>query len=325
MTPGEYGCGVAIGGDWPNCGEKFCTDYNFDVSAVMASSQRGAGRPVWRYDWRSTQYPASEPYDNWHYLAMDWCPQGGMGEHPDPWGPWPGLLGWNEPNSDHQCNQPAWDVSEFVALAKQFKALGKFVVSPAPTHDAHDWMDTFLGVMHDRTDDDEHFMGVDYLAYHHYVSCDDGTSGDDIFAQLEGMLLNFKGLMDKWNGEGMQIKGLWLTEVACGWSNNQWTGHCSDSCTKNTMLKLLDLTRKYPVLKTWAWFGYNNFGNLWENDPANGYPLTELGQMYFANCDPHGFSDRAVNKSSVGSSHAEVVGVSPIPLPCPGPGCFEVV
>lgn len=309
MTPGEYGCGVAMAGDWPDCVKQFDTDYAFDFSAVMASAQRKAGRPVWRYDWRSTQYPASAPYDDWHYLAMDWCPQGGKGEHPDPWGPWPGLLGWNEPNAPQQCNQPAWDVPEFVALAKQFKARGKFVVSPAPTHDADDWMDMFLGVMHDRTDDDEHFLGVDYLAYHHYVTCNSGTvegfaatSADDIFAQLEGALLKFKGLMDTYNADGMQIKGLWLPEVACGWSDGGWTGHCSDSCTKNTMQKLVELTKKHPVLKTWAWFGYNNFGNLWENDHTKGYPLTELGQMYFANCDPSktgsGSSDRAVNKSS---------------------------
>merc|ERR1712070_1112729 len=96
--------------------------------------------------------------------------------------------------------------------------------------------------------------------------------------------------------------------VACGWSDGRWTGHCSDSCTKNTMLKLLDLTRKYPVLKTWSWFGYNNFGNLWENDPANGYPLTELGQMYFANCNPHGFSDSIVNKSSASSPSPGPIG-----------------
>jgi len=294
MVPGEYGCGVAIAGDWPNCGAQFSETYAFDFKALMASAAHKAGRPVWRYDWRSSQLPASAPYDDWHYVAMDWCPQGGKDEHPDPYGPWPGLLGWNEPNSDQQCNQPAWDVKEFVALANQYKALGKFVVSPAPTHDAHDWMDMLLGVMHDRTGD-EHFMGMDYLAYHHYVTCDSSTSGDDIFAQLEGVLLNFKGLMDKYNGEGMQIKGLWLTEVACGWSDGRWTGHCSPTCTKNTMSKLLDLTRKYPVLKTWSWFGYNNFGNLWENDPSRGYPLTELGEMYFGNCNPSGIA----NTSSV--------------------------
>lgn len=283
-VPGEYGCGVAMSGDWPSCGRQFDTTYAFDFAAVMNSAELAAGRPVWRYDWRSTEHPRS---GNWNYIAMDWCPRGGKNEHPDPAGPSPGLLGWNEPNAAQQCNTAFSSVQEFVSLAKQFKARGKFVVSPAPTHDAAwSWLDGMLGTMHDHTDQESHFLDVDYLAYHHYVSCNGATTADDIFGQLESVLLNFKAIMDKWNARGMHIKGLWLTEVSCGWVNGRWTGNCGDTCDRNTMLSLMKLVRKYSVLKTWSWFAYNNFGNLWVNDKARNYPLTELGQIYFANCNP---------------------------------------
>jgi len=281
---GEYGCGVAIAGDWPRTGAQFDTTYAFDFARVMGSAERAAGRPVWRYDWRSTEHPVS---GNWNYVAMDWCPMGGKNDHPNPADRSPGLLGWNEPNAPQQCNTPFWSVSEFVALAKQFKARGKFVVSPASTHDAAwSWLDGMLGTMHDHTDPATHFMDTDFLAYHHYVSCNGATAPENIFGQLESVLLNYKAIMEKWNAQGMHIKGLWLTEVSCGWVNGRWTGNCGDTCDRNTMQSLMKLKNKYSLLKTWSWFAYDNFGNLWVNDRANNYPLTELGQMYFANCNP---------------------------------------
>lgn len=282
-SSGDYGCGVAMAGDWPTCSIPFDEQYAFDFPAVMRSAEARAGRNVWRYDWRSTQHPS---WGNWTYMAMDWCQKGGKDEHPDPWGPWPGLMGWNEPNAQAQCNSPFYDVTEFVKLAKQYKALGKFVVSPAPTHDAHWWLDGFLGTMHDRTDPDEHFLGIDYLAYHHYVECHKQSSSDDIMSQMESVFMNFKSVMDKWNGLGFSIKGLWLTEVSCGWVNGSWTGSCGESCVRMTMEQLIRLVQTHSELKTWSWFGYDNFGNLWVNDASQGYPLTELGQQYFGNCDP---------------------------------------
>lgn len=282
---GEFGCGVGVAGDWPSCsGRLGDTTYNFDFPALMKSAQAKAGRKLWRYDWRGTQFPTSATYYDWTYVAMDWCDVGAL-EHPDPYGPWPGLMGWNEPNVWGQCNRPADQVAEFVKLAKQFKALGKFVVSPAPTADKDDWMDTFLGVMHDRTDPDENFMDTDFLAYHHYVACDEGkTTADDIWNQLVTANGKWKALIDKWNGKGMNIKGLWMTEVSCGWSKEgQWTGNCGETCVRDTMQQFMRLIQTHSEIKTWAWFGYDNFGNLWDKD--KGYALTELGEWYFSNCN----------------------------------------
>jgi len=299
-SSGELGCGVAIAGDWPQTGTQFDESYNFDIESLMASAQKQAGpsQKLWRYDWRSSEHPR---HGDWTYVAMDWCPVGGKEEHPDPDGPFPGMLGWNEPNAAQQCNQPPGNVAEFVALAKQFKQRGKFVVSPAPTHDQAAWLDGFLGAMHDRTDPAEHFLGVDYLAYHHYVACNTGndpsfpkTSAEDIYQQLETILKSFTDVMYKWNDRGFDIKGLWLTEVSCGWEDGQWTGNCGEQCVRDTMAQLLRLVHEHKELVTWSWFPYNNFGSLWENDKDSNYPLTEIGKWYFGTCTKGGASSSIV-------------------------------
>uniref|UniRef100_A0A7S4UGI8 Asl1-like glycosyl hydrolase catalytic domain-containing protein n=1 Tax=Alexandrium monilatum TaxID=311494 RepID=A0A7S4UGI8_9DINO len=280
-VPGTYGCGVAIAGDWPNCGAQFSEQYAFDLGALMRKAQNvvGAGQPLWRYDWRSTQHPTGGP---WTYVAMDWCPSGGKNEHPDPNGPSPGLMGWNEPNVPGQCNQDAGDskaVGEFVALARRFKQVGKFVVSPAPSLDPQ-WLDTFLGVC-----SAQGFFGVDYLAYHHYVTCNDDTSGNSLYGEMSSVIESFIALMNKWNGRGFGIKGLWITEIACapvgGWGNLPYRWALGKPAL--LMEKFIDIQRNYPELKTWSWFGYGGFGNLWDQSTS---ALTSLGNMYFSHCHP---------------------------------------
>mmetsp|Transcript_49763 Transcript_49763/g.144404 ORF Transcript_49763/g.144404 Transcript_49763/m.144404 type:complete len:432 (+) Transcript_49763:34-1329(+) len=280
-VPGTYGCGVAIAGDWPNCGAQFSEAYNFDLGALMRSAQHaaGEGRPLWRYDWRTSEHPYG---GDWSYVGMDWCPHGGKGEHPDPNGPSPGLMGWNEPNVPGQCNQDAgnWNaVGEFVDLARRFKQAGKFVVSPAPSVDPG-WLDTFLGTCRAQG-----FFDVDYLAYHHYVTCNDDTTGNSLYGEMSSVIESFIGLMAKYNGLGFSIKGLWITEIACaptgGWSNLPY--HWAADKPALLMEKFVDIQRNYPELKTWSWFGYGGFGNLW--DPNTG-SLTDLGNTYFTNCHP---------------------------------------
>jgi len=280
VSAGTLGCGVAIAGDWPNCGRQFDEDYHFDLQVLMRNANDVApqGR-VWRYDWRSTQHPLG---GDWTYTAMDWCSHGGKWEHPDPNGPWPGLMGWNEPNVPSQCNQPPGDgnaVGEFVALARRFKELGKYVVSPAPSQDAP-WLDTFLGVC-----EAQGFKGVDYLAYHHYVTCDQSTSGDAMYGEVSRVMETFIGLMRKYNARGFDIKGLWITEIACapsgGWGHQPY--HWVPGKPELLMSKFVEIQGNYRELATWSWFGYNGFGQLW--DPTT-LALTPLGRMYFQNCLP---------------------------------------
>mmetsp|Transcript_87294 Transcript_87294/g.154696 ORF Transcript_87294/g.154696 Transcript_87294/m.154696 type:complete len:322 (-) Transcript_87294:70-1035(-) len=301
--PGKYGCGIALAGDWPWTAEQFNVDYKFDLKALVQSATAAlpsGSQQLWRYDWRAEEHPFNMN-GPWTYMSMDWCPQGGKGEHPNPDGPSPGLMGWNEPNAAQQCNTAPYDVNEFVALAKEFKKRGKFVVSPAPTHDQAAWLDTFLGTMHDREDPDEHFTDVDYLAYHHYVECNSGqvegygnTSAEDIYNQMQDILRSFTDVMYKYNGKGFDIKGLWLTEVSCGWQDGKWTGNCGDRCVRDTMDQLQKLIREHKELVTWSWFAYNNFGNLWEDDAANQYPLTEIGRWYFGNCSKPSEQERLI-------------------------------
>lgn len=277
------GCGVAISGDWPNCGAQFDTSYNFDLTAMMKSAQDVAYYKLWRYDWRSTQHPYGGP---WTYVHMDWCWRGGVNEHPNPADDSPGLMGWNEPNVQGQCDaNNAADgsgITEFVNLATQYKARGKFVVSPAPGGDAT-WTDTFLGQLKGRG-----FFGVDYIAYHHYVTCDYGTTGDAMYGEMSGLLSSAINVMNKYNGQGFHIKGIWITEIACspegGWGARPY--NWDSSKPPILMDKFVDIINNYPQLQAWNWFGYSGFGNLWN---YGSWSLTDLGRTYFSNC--HG--DRA--------------------------------
>lgn len=287
-----FGCGVGIAGDWPNVGQLFDTTYEFNLTAQLAAGQaivdQQAGahaKPIWRYDWRATEHPYSP--NKWTYMGMDWCNHDGMGTHPDPKDPNSvGLMGWNEPNSAAQCNQnPANDtkaVAEFVKLAASFKAVGKLVVSPAPTKQASTWMDDFLAEVARQGSRD-----MDYLAYHHYLTCDSNprTTPEEMYAEMEDELQQYIGLMQKYNGKGFTIKGIWITEIACqpdgGWMQQPWKW--TPGASEDLMEKFMELVDKHVELKAWAWFPYAGFGPLWDIQPPY-TALTALGRRYFGNC-----------------------------------------
>lgn len=296
------GCGVAIGGDWPNCGRKFSTEYDFDLTALMKSAQNVAKHELWRYDWRATQHPVSGP---WTYVAMDWCWK--RDERPNPADESPGLMSWNEPNVPGQCNVGAADprgIQEFVNLAREYKQRDKFVVSPAPG-DGTGWLDTFLGECKSSG-----FVGVDYIAYHHYVSCNADTSGDGMYWEMHAMLQRHIDLMYKWNDRGFDIKGVWITEIACapsgGWGNRPY--HWEHDKPALLMDKFIDIINNHQELQAWAWFGYGGFGNLWERDSS---ALTDLGRKYFSNChgdrEPVQLRDMHSSASSVSNASNAVV------------------
>lgn len=234
--------------------------------------------PLWRYDWRSVEHPVSGP---WTYVSQDWCWQGGIGEHPSPSYNSPGLLGWNEPNVPGQCNaNNAADgngITEFVNLARQYKQRGKFVVSPAPG-DGRDWLDIFFAQVKARG-----FVGIDYIAYHHYVTCNHDTSGNSMYGEMEEMLVAHINLMYKWNKQGFNIKGIWITEIACqpsgGWGNRPY--HWEGDKPGLLMSKFIDIINNHKELQAWAWFGYGGFGQLWN---YGSWTLTDLGRTYFSNC-----------------------------------------
>jgi len=246
---------------------------------MMKNAQDVAYFPLWRYDWRSSQHPFTA--SSWIYVSMDWCWRGGANEHPNPADSSPGLMGWNEPNVQNQCDaSDATDpsgVTEFVDLASQYKARGKFVVSPAPGGYPH-WVDVFLGQLQARG-----FFGIDYIAYHHYVSCNYGTTGDEMYGEMSGLLENMIWVMNKYNGQGFHIKGIWLTEIACapegGWGATPY--HWDPSKPPMLMGKFIDIINNYPQLQAWNWFGYNGFGPLWN---YGSWTLTDLGRSYFSNC-----------------------------------------
>lgn len=301
------GCGVAIAGDWPNTGAQFDVSYNFDLTALMKNAQDvvGPAVPLWRYDWRSSEHPHTGP---WTYISMDWCNRGGVGEHPNPSYSSPGLMGWNEPNVPSQCGTDPGDaqaVAEFVALAKEYKEQGKFVVSPAPSLDSP-WLDTFLGQC-----SAQNFMDVDYLAYHHYVTCDEGTTGDAMYGEMEANLLNFINLMHKWNGQGFKIKGIWITEIACapsgGWGNRPY--HWTSDGPTTLMGKFVDLINNHNELQAWSWFPYGGFGQLW-NDGS--WTLTDLGQTYFGNC--HQDRQPLAEQSNSTRADGEMSNITQVPI-----------
>lgn len=284
------GCGVALSGDWPNCGAQFSSEYNYDLNVMMKNAQEVAFWPLWRYDWRATEHPQSGP---WTYISMDWCWQDGVDGQPDPTDGSPGLLGWNEPDVPGQC--PANDaadqrgIQEFVTLAAKYKKQDKFVVSPAPGGWS-DWLDTFLSQVKGHG-----FVDVDYLAYHHYVTCNADTTGDGMYGEMEEMLLHHIKLMYKWNAQGFNIKGIWITEIACapsgGWGNAPF--HWEADKPRVLMNKFIDIINNHKELQAWAWFGYGGFGQLWEHGSG---ALTDLGRTYFRNC--HGDREPVMLKSS---------------------------
>ena len=119
----------------------------------------------------------------------------------------------------------------------------------------------FLGVLHDSSYPNKHFMDVDFLAYHDYVACEEEkTSDDDIWNQFVSANANFNGLIKKWNGQGMNIKGLWMTEVSCGNRvDGSWSRPCGDTYNSNTMNQFMRLIQKHPEIKSWAWFPSDAF------------------------------------------------------------------
>lgn len=303
--PGGYcgripsGCGVAITGDWPNPGAQFSEDYKYNLTTMMRSAQDVLGPdalPLWRYDWRAVEHPYS---GNWTYVATDWCAGTkldvtGNGEHPAANGSSPGMLGWNEPNVPGQCeaNRYGGDVeavSEFVALAREFKKHGKFVVTPAPGGGS-DWLDNFLAVC-----ERLNFTEIDFMAFHHYVPCNSGKYGHVNFTKPEMMydsimeeVRNHTVILKKYNARGFTMKGIWLSETACapdgGWGFGNWRMDAADIL----MTQLLKVVDENPILKAWNWFPYRQFGLLW-NDTT--YEVTELGRRYFTQCHQERFAD----------------------------------
>jgi hypothetical protein len=190
-------------------------------------------------------------------------------------------LGWNEPNVPGQCNAnnaaDATGIQEFVNIAAQYKQLGKFVVSPAPG-DGSEWLDTFFTQVKAKG-----FVGVDYIAYHHYVFCNPSSTGASMYSEMEEMLVRHLNLMYKWNSLGFSIKGVWITEIACqpsgGWGNQPY--HWEAEKPALLMSKFIDLINNHPELQAWAWFGYGGFGQLRDDQT---FALTDLGHTYFSNC-----------------------------------------
>jgi hypothetical protein len=302
---------MAITGDWPNPGAQFSVDYKYNLKTMMENAQKELGPqalPLWRYDWRATEHPYS---GSWTYVATDWCSgtkgdSKGLGEHPAADGSSPGVLGWNEPNVPGQCeaspdatNLEA--IGEFVALAREFKKHGKFVVTPAPGGGAP-WLDTFLN-----NSDKLGFRDFDYMAYHHYVTCNSGTqpstnpppftTPEMMFQEMEKEMKEHVAVMDKYNQMGFSIKGIWLTETACapdgGWgTSGTWRKDAPD-ILMSQLFKLID---QYPQLKAWNWFPYRQFGLLADDTT---YEVTDLGKRYFSNCH----QDRVTIQSGA-SSHS---------------------
>lgn len=292
------GCGLALTGDWPNPGAQFSVDYKYNLKAMMSNAQKVLGpkaRPIWRYDWRSTEHPYSGP---WTYVASDWCSgtkgdRVGLGEHPAANGSSPGFIGWNEPNVPGQCevsldatNLDA--IREYVALARDFKKHGKFVVTPAPGGGSQ-WLDTFLGNC-----EKLNFTEIDYMAYHNYVACDSGkighvpfTTPEMMYAELRRELTDHIDVMQKYNARNFSIKGIWLAETACapdgGWGRSgTWRMDAPDIL----MTQLFKLIDAFPELTAWAWFPYRQFGMFW-NDTT--YEINDLGKRYFSHCPQERF------------------------------------
>merc|ERR1711924_220315 len=136
-------------------------------------------------------------------------------------------------------------MGEFVNLAREYKQRGKFVVSPAPG-DGTGWLDTFLGECKDSG-----FVGVDYIAYHHYVSCNADTSGDGMYWEMHAMLQRHIDLMYKWNDRGFDIIGVWITEIACapsgGWGNRPY--HWEHDKPALLMDKFIDIINNHQGSK----------------------------------------------------------------------------
>jgi len=257
----------------------------------------GDALPLWRYDWRSTEHPYS---GDWTYVASDWCSgtsgdRVGLKEHPSPGGSSPGFIGWNEPNVPGQCesNPDGLDeesVKEYVALAREFKQRGKFVVTPAPGGGSP-WLDNFLSVC-ERLG----FKDLDFMAFHHYVACDSGTKGgkpfttpEMMYASLEKELDEHVKVMMKYNDRGFRLKGIWLSETACapdgGWGvSGDWRPGAAE-ILMDQLLKLVDAN---PLLKAFGWFPYRQFGMLWNETT---YELTDLGKTYFSHCHQDRYSE----------------------------------
>lgn len=287
------GCGVAIAGnDWPQSGAGA-----FNLTAMMQNAQNVLGAnslPLWRYDWNAVQSVAN---GSWTYVATDWCVDTNKssvnadkhrGQHPAPNGTIPGMLGWNEPNVPGQCEaaplgNETESVAEYVALAKEFKKHGKFVVTPAPGGGSP-WLDNFLGACLKLG-----FKEIDYMAYHNYVACDSGkignrpfTTPEMMYGELNKELTEHIAVMDKYNSKGFKIKGIWLTEVACapdgGWGVS---GTWRMDAPEILMTQLFQLAKNTPQLLAWSWFPYVQFGMLWD---STNYTITPLGEFYFSNC-----------------------------------------
>jgi len=127
------------------------------------------------------------------------------------------------------------------------------------------------------------------MAFHHYVACNSGTIGDVNFTTPEMMYASLKKevtehleVLVKYNMRGWNIKGIWLSEVACapdgGWGvSGNWRMDAPDIL----MTQVFKIIQDYQEITAWNWFPYRQFGMIW-NDTT--YELTDLGKRYFQNC-----------------------------------------
>merc|ERR1712203_1109570 len=92
-----------------------------------------------------------------------------------------------------------------------------------------------------------------------------GTTGDGMYGEMEAELGRQIAVMNKWNGQGFAIKGIWLTEIACapegGWGARPY--HWDATKPPMLMGKFIDIINNHPQLQAWSWFGYGGFGQLW--------------------------------------------------------------
>jgi len=198
------------------------------------------------------------------------------------------MLGMNEPdqahsggsNTDARSTLDAW-----MTLVQKAKIAGyEQFVAPSIAYSI-EWLTDFLNLCLQRSGCKE---TIDYLGFHLYEpNCptDKATVKEWNIDRRVGPL---KRLMQSFNSQGMNIKGLWLTEFA-GRSNSAG-GPCSTLAQQQAWMEVfLPMLNAETDVVAYSWFSYgegrsphfHDNANLWDYQTNE---LNSLGQKYFELC-----------------------------------------
>jgi len=207
-------------------------------------------------------------------------------------------LGFNEPD---QFGGGGWGMSvqqaldEWMLLAPKTRAAGYTkLVAPSIAQalperytgvpGGNEWLPEFLERCLQTAGCAE---SISYLGFHMYeVDCSSDPAKVKKW-NMEVRVGSMKKLMAEFNGKGMHIQGLWLTEFA---GRSDGRGLCRTLQQQRSWMEtVVPMLNAEPAVAAYSWFSYGASHSRYFQDQANLWDygtnqLTELGEAYFATC-----------------------------------------